>query len=73
MLTSCLTNSNVTDLFEHLGGIYLGVYSINELNGDTDGDDHVIEPPKVIENQPTGIHLNNKQPTKEENKEKSKC
>ena len=73
MLTSCLTNSNVTDLFEHLGGIYLGVYSIKELNGDTDGDDHVIEPPKVIENQPTGIHLNNKQPTKEENKEKSKC
>ena len=53
MLTSCLTNSNVTDLFEHLGGIYLGVYSIKELNGDTDGDDHVKEPPKVIENQPT--------------------
>ena len=73
MLTSCLTNSNVTDLFEHLGGIYLGVYSIKELNGDTDGDDHVNEPPKVIENQPTGIHLNNKQTTKEENKEKSKC
>lgn len=73
MLTSCLTNSNVTDLFEHLGGIYLGVYSIKELNGDTDEDDHVKEPPKVIENQPTGIHLNNKQPTKEENKEKSKC
>ena len=73
MLTSCLTNSNVTDLFEHLGGIYLGVYSIKELNGDTAGDDHVIEPPKVIENQPTGIHLNNKQPTKEENKEKFKC
>ena len=73
MLTSCLTNSNVTDLFEHLGGIYLGVYSIKELNGDTDEDDHVKEPPKVIENQPTGIHLNNKQPTKEENKEKRKC
>lgn len=70
MLTSCLTNSNVSELFEHLGGIYLGVYSIKELNGDTEGDEQVKEPQKVIENQPTGIHLNN---TKEENKDKCKC
>ena len=73
MLTSCLTNSNVSELFEHLGGIYLGVYSIKELNGDTEGEEQVKEPQKVIENQPTGIHLNNKQLTKEEKKIKCKC
>ena len=73
MLTSYLTNSNVSELFEHLGGIYLGVYSIKELNGDTEGEEQVKEPQKVIENQPTGIHLNNKQLTKEEKKDKCKC
>ena len=73
MLTSCLTNSNVSELFEHLGGIYLGVYSIKELNGDTEGDEQVKEPKKVIENKPTGIQLNNKQLTKEEKKVKCKC
>ena len=30
-LTSCLNNSNVTELFEELGGIYLGLYSIKKL------------------------------------------
>ena len=73
MLTSCLTNSNVSELFEHLGGIYLRVYSIKELNGDTEGEEQVKEPQKVIENQPTGIHLNNKQLTKEEKRDKCKC
>ena len=46
------------------------MHSIKELNGDTEGDEQVKEPQKVIENQPTGIHLNN---TKEENKDKCKC
>ena len=35
-LTSCLSNSNVTELFEELGGIYLGLYSIKKLNGEED-------------------------------------
>lgn len=35
-LTSCLNNSNVTELFEELGGIYLGLYSIKQLNGEED-------------------------------------
>ena len=73
MLTSCLTNSNVTELFEHLGGIYLGEYSIKELNGDTDGEEPVKAGPKVIDEQPKGVKLNNKQLTDEQRKDKCKC
>lgn len=35
-LTSCLNNSNVKELFEELGGVYLGLYSIKKLNGEED-------------------------------------
>lgn len=73
MLTSCLTNSNVTELFEHLGGIYLGEYSIKELNGDTDGEEPAKAEPKVIDEQPKGVKLNNKQLTDEQKKDKCKC
>lgn len=74
MLTSCLTNSNVTELFEHLGGIFLGEYTIRELNGDADGEEEQVkEPQKVEVNQPNGIKLNNNQLTDEQKKDKCKC
>ena len=73
MLTSCLINSNVTELFEHLGGIYLGEYSIRELNGDADGEEPNKGQPMVIDEQPKGVKLNDKQFSDDDRKDKCKC
>ena len=73
MLTSCLNNSNVTELFEHLGGIYHEKYSNRKLNGDADGKEPNKGQPMVIDEQPKGVKLNDKQFSDDDRKDKCKC
>lgn len=72
-LTSCVSNSNVTELFEELGGIYLGIYSIKKLNGEEDNatdeqiKEEALKKKEEIQKETGGIVIT-RYTKKEENK-----